>query len=247
MLIVAHPGHELRLFGWLQRARPVVQVLTNGAGRDGVSRAPASLDILRAAGATPGAIFGELSDRDVYEALLNGRTELFTGLLERLTCEAIACGAQVLIGDAAEGYNPTHDLCRALIDAAAALVERRTGRRPANLAFDLSEWSGEGVRGDGETVELALDAPTHAAKMAACYAYPGLSAEVEQAVAAVGEEFFQRERIRLTPQGQALPAGPDYEATGAARVAAGAYDQAIGYAAHVAPMERALRRYAQVA
>ena len=30
-LFVAHPGHELRIYGWLERARPQVHVLTDGS------------------------------------------------------------------------------------------------------------------------------------------------------------------------------------------------------------------------
>jgi hypothetical protein len=33
LLVVAHPGHELRLFGWLSYARADVLVLTDGSGR----------------------------------------------------------------------------------------------------------------------------------------------------------------------------------------------------------------------
>lgn len=29
-LVVAHPGHELRVYGWLEQARPRVFVLTDG-------------------------------------------------------------------------------------------------------------------------------------------------------------------------------------------------------------------------
>ena len=34
-LIVAHPGHELRVHHWMELARPLVLVLTDGSGRQG--------------------------------------------------------------------------------------------------------------------------------------------------------------------------------------------------------------------
>ena len=32
VLVVAHPGHELRVHGWLELARPTVCILTDGSG-----------------------------------------------------------------------------------------------------------------------------------------------------------------------------------------------------------------------
>jgi hypothetical protein len=37
-LIVGHPGHELRVDGWLTQTPPVVHVLTDGSGDRGASR-----------------------------------------------------------------------------------------------------------------------------------------------------------------------------------------------------------------
>jgi hypothetical protein len=60
---VAHPGHELRVFGWLHAARPRVFVLTDGSGRTGRSRLPSTTRILREAGAEPASIY-EPAGRD---------------------------------------------------------------------------------------------------------------------------------------------------------------------------------------
>jgi hypothetical protein len=32
-VVVTHPGHEVRIHGWLERERSLVFVLTDGAGR----------------------------------------------------------------------------------------------------------------------------------------------------------------------------------------------------------------------
>ena len=37
-LVIAHPGHELRIHHWLERARPVTFVLTDGSGHTDHSR-----------------------------------------------------------------------------------------------------------------------------------------------------------------------------------------------------------------
>jgi hypothetical protein len=45
-LIIAHPGHEIRVHGWLERAKPVVYVLTDGSGRSGQSRLASTARLL---------------------------------------------------------------------------------------------------------------------------------------------------------------------------------------------------------
>src|SRR5438105_9826273 len=70
LLVVAHPGHELRLFGWLCSARPDVLVLTDGSGHSGRSRIEATRNVLLMTGARAGAVFGEFTDRQLYAALL---------------------------------------------------------------------------------------------------------------------------------------------------------------------------------
>ena len=34
LLVIAHPGHELRLYGWIAQTKPLVCILTDGSGSD---------------------------------------------------------------------------------------------------------------------------------------------------------------------------------------------------------------------
>ena len=52
-LIIGHPGHELRVFHWLEITRPAVFVITDGSGRSGRSRLPSTTRILDQVGASP--------------------------------------------------------------------------------------------------------------------------------------------------------------------------------------------------
>ena len=72
MLIVGHPGHELRVYGWLMSARPVVQVLTDGSGSGGHSRIDSTTTLLDGVAAVRGAIYGRMTDREIYRAILEG-------------------------------------------------------------------------------------------------------------------------------------------------------------------------------
>src|SRR4051794_37292284 len=83
-LLVAHPGHEIHVHGWLETTRPIVYVLTDGSGRSGRSRLKSTTRLLAAAGARPGVIYGRFADRALYEAVLRRDTALFRELAAEL-------------------------------------------------------------------------------------------------------------------------------------------------------------------
>jgi hypothetical protein len=144
---------------------------------------------------------------------------------------------RVVAGDAAEGFNPTHDVARLLANAVAARL-RRAGRSIASLAFPLDAAPGEGT---GEpVVRLSLDGPAFERKMAAARAYPGLCGEVERAVSRYGEDAFRVETLRRADPGFDLAAihgpAPLYERFGEQRKAEGVYPDVIRYLAHVRPL-----------
>ena len=134
-LVVAHPSHELRLHGWLERTQPYVCVLTDGGGRSGEPRLDRTTEVLSLAGATQGAIYGRLTDLEVYSAILNGDAKLFAAIVDELAqAFAFEC-IDYVAGDAAEGYSVTHDICRVMIGAAVEMTERRYGHRVMNFDF----------------------------------------------------------------------------------------------------------------
>src|SRR5436309_3594001 len=69
-LVAGHPGHELKVFGWLAEYQPRVYVITDGSGRSGISRIPSTAALLQNAGARSGDIFGAISDAEIYRAIL---------------------------------------------------------------------------------------------------------------------------------------------------------------------------------
>src|SRR5262249_21689156 len=119
-LLVAHPGHELLLHGWVSRTRPVIHVLTDGSGYASEARLATTAERLRELGARPGAIFGRLSDREAYAMILEGNTELLLSLVAALAAQLEKERPAMIVHDAAEGYNPVHDLCRLIAGAAIA-------------------------------------------------------------------------------------------------------------------------------
>jgi len=154
-----------------------------------VPRTGSTSRLLLAAGATPGSIFSRYADREIYELLLQRRHDVFVALRDELAESLIAAGTREVAGDAMEGFNPVHDVCRALIDSAVAVVEAETGDAVRNAEFALDR-----AAAGSETIELDADALDR--KLAATKAYPEMAAEVERAIAEFGVESFAREYLR---------------------------------------------------
>lgn len=236
-LVVAHPGHELRVYGWLVRARPDVYVLTDGSGRDGVSRLASSVDLLERAGVASGAIFGRFTDRQLYEVLLDRDIATLTDLAAELAEQFIARGTTTVAGDSVEGYNPAHDICRLVIDAAVAIAGSR-GVRIENYDFAVV-----GADAAGSELVVTLDGDELARKMAAARGYREMQYEVDKAISEHGLDSFRVERFRRRSATTDLkpPADPPfYESHGEEQVAAGYYRRVLRYREHVAPLNDAV-------
>src|SRR5437899_240812 len=100
VLVIAHPGHELRVHHWLERARPRVLVLTDGSGHTDSSRLAATTSVLDKVSARPGRLYGRLSDRELYRAILTNDADFFAGLVEEIAQELDREGADYAVGDA---------------------------------------------------------------------------------------------------------------------------------------------------
>jgi hypothetical protein len=186
-LVVAHPSHELRIHRWLEQTRPYVCILTDGGGRSGEPRLSRTSEVLDRVGATQGAIYGRLTDLEVYAAILRGDSELFAGLVEEL-CEAfVAEEIDYVVGDAAEGYSVAHDICRTMIDAAVELAEYRYGHTVENFDFLVVGRPEESHNYDAITIHLDDDAFTRKINAALAYT-PKLAQDVN---AALGGAPFQ--------------------------------------------------------
>jgi len=250
--MVAHPGHELRVHGWLERERPEVFVLTDGSGSTGQSRLSSTVEVLRCAGARPGSLFGRFSDRDLYEVILDGRIEVLTGLARELADALIEQGAEIVAADALEGFNPSHDLCRLLADTAITLAYRRTGRAIASYEF-LLEGRPDAlpVNGHSGVLRLELEGGALERKLAAARSYPEMAYEVERAFASHGAGAFRVECLLPTdPEADVealIEEPPYYESYGEKQVAAGRYARVLRFREHFLPLALALRELGRTA
>ncbi|MDQ1522700.1 MAG: hypothetical protein QOE47_624 [Pyrinomonadaceae bacterium] len=184
-LIVAHPGHEIRLHGWLELVRPQVFVLTDGSGRASRSRLDATTAYLSEYGVKRGGIYGRFTDREVYLALLARDFPIFLRLADELADSFLRDGIGHVSGDATEGYNSTHDVCRLLIDAAVEMASKAGGRAIRNFDFPIVNRPDYCVAGAALPVlRLELDGHQFQRKVSSARKYyPELASEVENTYA----------------------------------------------------------------
>jgi hypothetical protein len=234
-----------------------VAILTDGSGTAGVSRTSSSAAIVKAAGAEPTNLFGVYTDRALYEALLARDSAPFVQLRQQLQELIVTTRPQMIVCDAAEGFNPIHDLTNAIVRSAARLVGAGSGT-PALYEFRLFSAHNERIEETSIVKQLeedALERKTHAAKT-----YPELRAEVHAAMSGTSRSILEAfpdlaEELdgymgnmseaalgweTLHPSGSIQSFGegerPFYERYAERLVAAGRYDQVIRYQEHVRPV-----------
>jgi len=270
-LFIAHPGHELCVHGWLETVRPRVFVLTDGSGRSGQSRIQSTTNILRQAGAEPGSIYGQLTDAQIYQAILDHDFDLFLNIAEELAETLGLNQAESIAGDAIEGFNPAHDVCRLIINAAVEIARRSYGLTIANRDFLLvgrhDTYPAE-LRAQATWLRLPDDAFQRKLEMA--HGFQELKSEIDAALAgelkvlrhnaelganltlqynSLGLEAYRVECLR--PVDEKLVScdfdnqPPFYERYGELRVAAGNYQRVIRYREHLLPIANALQDFVE--
>jgi hypothetical protein len=246
-LVIAHPGHELRAYGWLIASSPTVSVLTDGSGHTGQSRLDSTTRLLQRAGARLGPVYGRFTDSQIYESILCGRHQVFTTLAFELGKHFIEHGIEYVVSDAIEGYNPTHDLCRLVVDCAVAIAN---SGNPLVEQFEfLLEGSPQACPDHlkDESILLALDQQTYALKVEAAREYRELETEVDDAFSSFGADAYRFECLMrvvdFDPTRRFAFEAPYYELYGERQVAAGYYRQVLLYSKDFAPVARALRAF----
>lgn len=241
-LLVAHPGHELRVHGWMSSVRPRVFVLTDGSGRAGVARIARSRAVVRAAGAAPGALFGCLTDRELYEALRARKTDLFLQLTRELADQLVALSPATVVVDALEGAILAHDVLHLCTRVALARAAARSVR-PVLLVFSLMDHPWRVAGSSGPALRIELDAEARARKETALRGYAEIRAEVQAHRAVWGDAVLGTEVLReAEPLDAALARLADaaqpcaWERHGEALVRAGVYATSIRRGEHLLPL-----------
>lgn len=242
-LVLAHPGHELRAYHLLERVRPIVAVITDGSGSIGTPRVDDSRAVLEGVGGRPAPAFGVMSDCEAYAALMSADAGLFLPLLTTIVDALARSGARAVLIDAAEGYNPVHDVCH-WIGRVAVATARQLGADIELFELDLVSCPD----GTGDGLRLMLDDGAFARKLEAVARYDTLRSETDAAFERYGRDAFRVEFLRRVAEDTPPPASwiPYYEQVGEARVREGRYGSVLRYEAHVKPVIERLTTLAPV-
>ena len=242
---MAHPGHELRVFHWLEQHRPHVVILTDGSGGTGQSRLDSSRRVIEAAGATLEENFGNFEDDDVYRWILEKQTDRLLHFANFLLNAWAIQPPSLVGGDAIEGCETTHDLCRYVINATCEAHFNRSGSRFANLDFPLLGKPNSSGPPTDDDIRLSLDEAAFERKLAAARGYRELQAEVEGALSKFGPAAFTSETLRSADLHEGLDGlssePPYYEVSGEKRVSEGRYQNVIRYRQHMLPVVKEMR------
>jgi hypothetical protein len=240
------------VFGWISEYKPRIYVITDGSGRSATSRISSTAALLASVGAPRGEIFGAMSDAEIYRAILQQDTPRFLTLVDELASSFLRYGIDCVAGDGEEGFNPTHDLCRVVMNAAILLAQEASGKQITNLEFSLTEWEQAcpEPQHDERCLHWTLDDRQLSKKIAAARQYIELKDDVSRAMAQRGEEYFRNECLRpvLDPTPHLDTAKkPFYETWGERQVLKGEYQSVIRLEQHILPLANAIFDHAMQA
>lgn len=212
-------------------------MLTSGDGSIGQPRLDDSRKLLTRWGLSVRTDWlAPVSDAVVYQALLGTGASPFAGWLDDLTRGALAEGIDTVVADEAEGYNPSHDLCRVLANRLVGRL-REAGRSVRSLEIPLVGHPCDPAREAQVEIDVRLNDAELRQKLDDVLDYarrcsPVLLGEVQTMFDTFGTQAFARECLypaARTPyeDGQEPATMPHFERVGEERQAAGIYKNVI--------------------
>src|SRR5262249_34143992 len=180
-------------------------------------------------------------------SIMNKEFDLFINLAEELARAFVREQIEYVVGDAPEGYNPAHDVCRLLINAAVEIAAGDGHQSISNFDISLTSRLGHFSQAPSEgAIWLHLDETTLGQKLKAVQGYTELTSEVERILAQVGVDGLRTECLRLVARSNSITEEtPYYELYGEKQVAAGYYQRVLRYREHVLPLAEALQQHVE--
>ncbi|MEE2526610.1 hypothetical protein V0U79_09545 [Hyphobacterium sp. HN65] len=245
LAIFAHPGHELRILHTLGQLEAACLYLTDASGSTGHSRIPLTAGLLKQSGLPERVDFPFIPDAELYAGLHRHDERLIGALALELDRVIEIMQPRFLITDAAEGYNPAHDICHFI----AVRAGNRHGLDVYDIALDADP-ADYGHATPGDCMDFSLDRGALAWKLDM----------IRQYIALAGEQLAQEAGHLLALYGEPAqgceilrPAldwprydrtfeadQPFFERHGRQRVREGKYASALTYRDHLRPLLAAM-------
>lgn len=242
-LIIGHPGHELRAFKFIIDFKPDVFIITDGSGSSNVSRINNSIKIIESLGARYIKLFEPIPDKKIYNYIREGNISEIYNVKKVLFEQILNLKYDLIIGDSLEGFNPTHDLCRYIINSVIKDCQNKTKRDILNYSFDLDKPPNQ-INSNDSSILLELNDLELEQKVKAAINYPELKFEVEKVLKLYGKEAFKYEYYSKVSDLDNLKNWdniyPQYEIYGNERVKNGLYTEVIEFEKHIKPIAHSL-------
>ncbi len=223
-------------------------MLTDGSGNTQKSRVQNTLKIIRQSGAIASPVIGKFTDSEIYRIILKQDKIPLIHLMEEIISDIEAHGINALAGDALEGYNPTHDLCRYMINAISRVFSLSSGKEMPNFEFPLDGHPHQRPgRSTHEAMRIDLDDEDLERKYTAAHNYPELLEEVNKALELHGKLPFQAEYLWPVNRPDDFQGWttdePFYETWGKQKINSGKFKELITYHGHLRPLAELLMRH----
>lgn len=242
-LIIGHPGHELKAFKFIKDFKPDIFIITDGSGSNNISRIDNSIKIIESLGARYVKLFEPLSDNKIYTFIREGNISEINKIKEIISEKIISEKYDLIVGDELEGFNPTHDLCRYIINSIIKDCQIKLNRTIKNYSFDLDKAPTE-IKSTGSKISFELNELELEQKYNAAINYDELKFEVEKVLKLYGKQAFKYEFytqvIDLNNLKNWDEISPQYEKYGKERVKDGLYTEIIEFEKHMKPIALSL-------
>ncbi|MFD2564819.1 hypothetical protein [Aquimarina rubra] len=243
LLFIGHPGHELLAYKFLNIYKPDVIFLTKGSGSNDEPRIQQSIDLIESLGLKAYYPFEPFTDRQIYDLILSNSTDPFLSVKSAIKEFIISHNIEMIVGDALEGFNPSHDLCRYLINATVIGLEDKVKIRNYDF-FQEDVRKNRSSSKKPEDITIELDDTELQNKMTASLNYPEIKLEVDKFVQHYGTDFFSVEYFRKVSDPFKVKSWntefPYYEEFGRKRIKEGTYSQLISFSEHIEPLAKTL-------
>jgi hypothetical protein len=248
-LIIGHPAHGLRVHRFLEIYKPVFYIMTDGSGSKGNSKSDNAIEIIEHCGAKASPVICRFSDQEMYRIIKEYDIEAIRNLVNEIVEDLEKNEIDFIAGDSLEGFNPTHDLCRYLVNAVVKIYSHKRGKQTGNYDFLLHGppdlCPPELV---DESIWLKLEKEEFDRKMAVVRNYPEITVDIEYAFNHYGEDAFHIECLRPVKNLNQYTAWntdvPFYESYGIQKVKDGIYKEIISFEKHLLPLAKFLAKYA---
>lgn len=251
-MVFAHGTHELFSAGMVQLYQPDILYLTCGSDSEDDWTEPQARTSLQSLEFEGTVTFLQVTEQEIHQRMLARDVGWFTELRNRVGTWLSRHRPEVVFTDAFEWYNPVHDLCPLLVDAAIEDYRISWLHTPRRYDVPLGFQSTATQRMSGSDspdffiLKYILSAKQSRRKRELLQHVSTVDASIQDTTSQWKSERYERELYYPVPPERDYSVAPPrdawktYDDRGLANVQCGRCSEAIFFRDHYAPLAEAL-------